>query len=335
MSHSLEAAVPPCSHSHRPIVPEGRARHHHGSRNGHHDQHDHDGRHERHHHHLDLHRPKQRRALIFCVILTSLMMVVEFAAGWITGSLMLISDGLHMLSHTLALGLSFFAIVLAHKKAGARLPFGLYRVEILAALLNGIGIAIFSVWIVYEAISRIFHPVTILGAELTLVAVAGLAVNFTTAVILHRAGSEDLNTKSAFLHMLADTLSSVAIVTGGIVIYFTDWFVIDPVLSMVVAVVVAKWAWDLLRDSTLILLERTPNGIDVEEMNTEVREHFPEIRDLHDLHVWEITTHYVCMSAHIVVDDMPVSETYPLRSRIDGFLRERFAISHTVLQIEC
>lgn len=319
MSHTLTQQVLPCSHEHKPII---------------HHSHAH-GKHEHHTHEIDVHRPQQRRALLICVVLTAVMMVVEFVAGYLTGSLMLVSDAIHMLSHATALGVSLLAVVLAQKKTNDHLPFGLYRVEILAALFNGIGLAGFSIWIVYEGILRILNPVDILGPELTAVALIGLAVNLTTAVILQKAGLEDLNTKSAFLHMLADTFSSVAIVIGGVIISFTNWVIVDPILSMVVAVLVARWSWSLLRDSVLILLERKPDNVSISKIQTELKAEFPTIKDIHDLHIWEITSQFVCLTAHIVLDDMKLSETQRIRSSIIEHLEHHFGIAHAVIQVEC
>ncbi|MEW5800299.1 MAG: cation diffusion facilitator family transporter [Bacteroidota bacterium] len=321
MSHSLKESVLPCLHEHKPII---------------HHSHEH-GEHEHHHHthEVNVHRPQQRRALFICVVLTALMMVVEFIAGYLTGSLMLVSDAIHMLSHATALSVSFLAVILAQRKTSEHLPFGLYRVEILAAFFNGIGLAGFSVWIVYEGVLRILNPVNILGPELTAVALIGLAVNLTTAVILQKAGLEDLNTKSAFLHMLADTFSSIAIVVGGIIISFTNWIIVDPILSMFVAVLVTRWSWGLLRDSVLILLERKPDNVNVAEIQSELRTEFPTIKDIHDLHIWEITSQFVCLSAHIVLDDMKLSETQNIRSNITEHLKHHFGIAHAVIQVEC
>lgn len=326
MSHSLEQNVLPCLHKHQPLF-DGHSESLAGG-----GELDSDARHS---HELRVHRPYQRRALFFCVLLTATMMVVEFVAGLLTGSLMLISDAIHMLSHAMALGVSLLAIIIAQGETGDELPFGLYRVEILAALLNGIGLAGFSIWIVYEGILRILHPVPILGPTMTAVALVGLAVNLTTAVILIKSGLEDLNTKSAFLHMLADTFSSVAIVLGGIVISFTDWVIVDPILSMVVAVLVAKWSWSLLRDSTLVLLERKPDHLNLKDVQEKLMQVFPEIKNVHDPHLWEITSQFVCLSAHIVLDDMKLSETHGIRSKVTECLLRQFGIRHVVLQLEC
>lgn len=321
MSHTLTQQVLPCSHEHKPII-------HHSHEQG-------EQEHHHHTHEISVHRPQQRRALFICVVLTAAMMVVEFIAGFFTGSLMLVSDAIHMLSHASALGVSLLAVILAQKKTSEHLPFGLYSVEILAAFINGIGLAGFSVWIVYEGVLRILNPVNILGPELTAVALIGLAVNLTTAVILQKSGLEDLNTKSAFLHMLADTFSSIAIVIGGVIISFTNWSIVDPILSMVVAVLVARWSYGLLRDSALILLERKPDNVNVAEIQNELRTKFPRIKDIHDLHIWEITSQFVCLSAHIVLDDMKLSETENIRLNIIQHLEHHFGIAHAVIQVEC
>jgi cobalt-zinc-cadmium efflux system protein len=263
------------------------------------------------------------------------MMVIEFAAAWISGSLMLAGDAVHMFSHVAALGISLMAIKLAHRRCSDHLPYGLYRLEVLAALVNGLGLAGFSLWIVYEGIDRLLHPVTISGQELLVVALLGLSVNALTAAILFRSGFEDLNTKGAWLHMLADGASSVVVVIGAIIIVFTGWRVIDPLLSVLVALMVGKWAWGLLRDAAKILLERKPDHISLAELEGHLLREFPEIRDVHDLHVWEITSHYLCLSAHVVLDDVKLSETQRLRSAVADHMRRHFGIGHAVIQFEC
>jgi cobalt-zinc-cadmium efflux system protein len=263
------------------------------------------------------------------------MMLVEFAAGWFTGSLMLTSDAVHMLSHAAALGVSLTAIILARKQLGDHFPFGLYRVEVLAALLNGIGLAGLSLWIVYEAILRLLHPVPVASSELVVVAVLGLVVNGITAVILVRAGHEDLNTRSAVLHLLADGFSSVVIVLGALVLAYTGWTLIDPVLSIIVALIVGHWSIGLLRDATLILLERKPDHLNLAEIEAALLSEFAAIKNIHDLHVWEITTHFHCLSVHIVLDDVRLSETNSLRNALTAHLRQRFGIAHSVIQFEC
>ncbi len=326
MSHSLEQNVLPCLYQHKPLLDEQNESVVHGMGVDDDAYRSHERR---------VHRPHQRRALFVCVLLTATMMVVEFAAGLLTGSLMLLSDAIHMLSHASALGISFLALILAQRATGDELPFGFYRVEILAALFNGIGLAGFSLWIIYEGILRLLHPVAILGPAMTAVALVGLAVNLATAVILGKSGLEDLNTKSAFLHMLADTFSSVAIVAGGIIISLTDWVIVDPLLSLVVAGVVVKWSWGLLRDSTLVLLERKPDHLNWKDVQEKLRQEFPEVKNVHDPHIWEITSQLTCLSAHMVLDDVKLSEAQRIRARVAEYLKYQFGIGHVVIQLEC
>ncbi len=306
----------PLGHTH-----ESRCNHHNIRNHGNHDFH--------------AHRPQQRKALLQCLVLTNVMMIIEFAAGWFTGSLMLVSDAIHMTSHAAALGISWLALTLAHRPTSKRFPFGLYRIEILAALMNGIVLTGFALWIIYEAIKGMFSPVGIQAVELTAVAIIGLLVNLTTAFILHRSGIEDLNTRSAFLHMLADTLSSVVIVLGGILILLTDLYIIDSILSLVIALVVVKWSLGLLRQSVTVLLEAKPDHVDLTEIEQRLRAAFPEIRNVHSVHVWEITSQFVCLSAHVAVADTGLSTCDALRVRIHDFINQHFQIQHIVLQLEC
>jgi cobalt-zinc-cadmium efflux system protein len=260
-------------------------------------------------------------------------MVGEAIGGWLTGSLMLLSDAVHMLSHSVALGVSYVAIRTANRPRTARSHFGLFRAEILASLFNALGLFALTGWIVYESIDRLQSPVHVVGPAMVLVAIIGLLVNVATAWILGRSGAEDLNTRSALLHMLGDMFSSVVIVLGGIVLMQTGWSWIDPVLSMVVALVVLWWAVGLLRTSCSILLERAPEGIEPDEVRGAMCGQ-PGVRSVHDMHIWEITSGYICVTAHLVVDDIRVSETARLRESICDALWERFQVAHVTLQIE-
>lgn len=317
-------STPHCHSPHAPTLPTSHGEHGHSHGAGHS------------HVHIDPahHRPEQRRALFLCIALTVTMMVVEIVGGWWTGSLMLLSDAAHMLSHAVALGISYVALRLAGRSPSDRSHYGWYRAEILAAFLNGLGILVLSGWIALEALHRFREPRVVDGPEMTLIALLGLGVNVTTAVILGKAGANDLNTRSAFLHMLGDTLSSVAIVIGGLVLWGTGWLWIDPALSLLVTALVLWWGVGLLRDSTSILLERTPKNIETEAVRTSIVETVPEILDVHDLHIWEITSGYVCLTAHVVVDDVPVSVTHAIHAAASEHLRESFGVGHVTLQFE-
>jgi len=278
-------------------------------------------------------RPTQRRALGWCLGITIMAMVGEAIAGWLTGSLMLLSDAMHMLSHSVALGVSYIAICIGDLARTARSHFGLFRAEILASLFNALGLFALIGWIVYESIERLQSPVHIVGPAMVMVAIIGLLVNVATAWILGHSGAEDLNTRSALLHMLGDMFSSVVIVVGGVVLIQTGWNWLDPILSLIVALVIFWWAIGLLRSSCSVLLERAPDGVEPDEVHSLMRGE-AGVRSVHDIHIWEITTGYICMTAHVVVDDTRVSETARLRESICDALRKRFQIVHVTLQIE-
>ncbi|MEL6820773.1 MAG: cation diffusion facilitator family transporter [Calditrichota bacterium] len=279
-------------------------------------------------------RTGQRNALWYCLIITVVMMAVEIIAGYRTGSLMLLSDGLHMLSHAVSLAVSLLAVMFTTRKPSDELPFGWYRMEIVAALLNGILLLPLAGWIIYESFERMMHPDIIRTEEMIFVAILGLIVNLITAGILHRTGVEDLNTRSAYLHMLGDLFSSVAIIAGGIVMLYTGWMFIDPMLSTLVAILVLKWSWALMRDSLRILLEGKPDSIDSDSVKRTLKNKLPEIKDIHDMRIWEITSQYFCCTLHVVFNDMLLSEVSERKSQIRKLLQSEFNISHVVIEVE-
>ncbi|MFT5287271.1 MAG: cobalt-zinc-cadmium efflux system protein [Planctomycetota bacterium] len=281
-----------------------------------------------------MHRPEQQRALLVCIALTTVTMLIEVAGGLWTGSLMLFSDALHMFSHSAALFISYAAIRIAQGQYKSRSHFGMYRVEILGALLNGLGVLALTGWITYEAIQRFYDPTQIRGLEMSLIAGFGLVINLITAVILGRAGADDINTRSAFVHMLGDLLSSVAILIGALILWQTGMTWIDPVLSLIVAAVILIWGIGLLKESCAILLEFAPKGREPETVRKAVLEACPAALGMHDLHIWEITSGYICMTAHVVTADAPLSQTRQLQINISEFVRDKFDIVHTTLQIE-
>ncbi len=279
--------------------------------------------------HRHMHRAVERKRLLLTMALTGATMVVEVVGGLLTGSLALLSDAGHMLTHFFALMVSFIAIKLAALPTRPSRSFGLYRVEVLAALLNGVTLLFIVGYIFYEAFARLMHPAPIKELPMLAVAVVGLAVNLASAVILLDVGKTDLNVRSAFLHMVGDTASSVGVVVGSIVIYYTGWYVIDPLLSMLIAAVILIWSWNLLKDSINILLETAPKHIDIDEVIGAIREEAPEILDVHDVHIWEITSQMYSMTAHLVFrEDCSVSECAKVFHRLNEPLLKRFQISH-------
>jgi len=279
-------------------------------------------------------RAKQQKALAWCIGLTLVTMIAEIVGGLVSGSLMLLSDAAHMLSHLVALSVSWFAIRMGSRPRTARSHYGLYRAEILASFINAVGLLVLSGWIVFESIERFQSPVEVQGKAMIAVAILGLVVNLITAKILSDAGAEDLNTKSALLHMLGDLFSSVVIVVGGLVLLQTGWNWIDPALSIAVALVILWWGIGLLRSSTSILLERAPECLEPAEVQRTLEAH-EGVHEVHDLHVWEITSGYICLTAHVVLQqDARLSESMAVRDELNDLLWSRYRVAHVTLQLE-
>ena len=194
---------------------------------------------------------------------------------------------------------------------------------------------VIAIYLLYEAYLRILDPREIAALEMFGVALAGLAVNLVSAGVLTGAKGDDLNIKSAYLHMLGDTLSSVAVVAGAIVIFATGWTLLDPILSVVICAVIMFWAYGLLRDSAHILLESAPKHIKVDDVVAAIHRSAPTVKEVHDVHVWEITSRMYCMTAHVVVTDCRLSDCAGLMEAINKTLDKEFDIVHANLQFEC
>jgi len=295
------------------------------------------------------HRPKQSQAteelfeyrsiektkLKQAMALTGIMMFVEIVGGVFTNSLALISDAGHMFTHAFALLISFLAIICAGKPSCSRRTFGSYRIEILSSLFNSLFLFVVSAWIIFEGVKRIIHPMPVLGLQMFVISVVGLIVNLVSAWILHGTSREDLNVKGAFLHMLADTISSVVIVIGAIIIYFTNWNIIDPILSIGIALVICSWGWGLLKDSINILLEATPKGMTADDIAAALLKEIPEIQEITDLHIWEITSKMYSMTAHIQLKQKDeIAPQREILAKIKQILDERFDIEHTTIELD-
>lgn len=293
-----------------------------------HQHHNHNG-----HHRKYSHRAKEKGRLKFVIYITGITMIVEVIGGVISGSLALISDAGHMFTHAFALSISLVAIVLASKPADIQKTFGYYRIEILAALFNSISLIFITGWIFYESYQRIIHPLPIKVTEMLIVSTAGLIVNIVSAIILVGVRKEDLNVRSAFIHMIGDTASSVGIILGAVIILYTGWTLIDPILSVLIGVVILIWAWNLARESLHILLEAVPRKVNVEKVKEEILK-FEGVMEIADLHIWTITSNMYSLMAHIRVEDGRISERKILIEDINQMLDKKFDIVHTSLQLE-
>jgi cobalt-zinc-cadmium efflux system protein len=261
--------------------------------------------------------------------------VVEVIGGFLTNSLALISDAGHMLTHLIALLISLFALFFAAKPPTEKKTYGFYRLEILAALFNGIMLFMITVWIFYEAYQRFIHPESISSGKMFMVACIGLVANITCAYILKGNGhGHSLNVRSAFLHMLGDTISSVGVIIGAAIIYYTNWFIVDPIISIMICVLILIWSYKLVMESVDVLLEATPKEINIDRVIESLKQ-IPGIDNAHDIHVWTITSGMYSMSGHIDTKDMLISETTRLSKEINHILGEKFKIGHTVIQFGC
>ncbi|OJU94995.1 MAG: cation transporter [Solirubrobacterales bacterium 67-14] len=263
--------------------------------------------------------------------LTAGFMVAEVAGGLLTDSLALLADAGHMLSDSFSLFLALGAVALAARPATARRTYGFKRAEILAALINGILLVVVSVWIVVEAISRIGDPPEVLGGWMLVVAVAGLLVNLIAAWVLARSAGESLNVKAALRHVLADVAGSVGVILAALIILTTGWELADPIVSIVISVLIAASAWSILRDSVDVLLEAAPPGLDTEEIGYAMAA-LPGVEQVHDLHIWQITSGMPMLSAHVLVG--PGADCHGLRRDLEQMLEAEYEIDHTTLQVE-
>jgi cobalt-zinc-cadmium efflux system protein len=284
--------------------------------------------------HLEDYRSVEQRKLKLTMAITGSVMVVEVAGGILTRSLALLSDAGHMFTHFFALGVSLAAIRIACKAPCHHRTFGFYRAEVLAALFNSLFLFAVTAYILYEGIKRLAHPEPVLGLQMLVVAVIGLVVNVVSVLILRGSARDDLNIKGAFLHVMADTVSSVVIIVGAIVIYFSGWNVIDPLLAIGISFVIAVWAWGLLKDSVNILLEVAPRGITADDVSAELRKTIPEIREIHDMHIWVITSNMYSLTAHIALDPAAATEAKGILERITRLLDEKYDIEHTTIQFD-
>jgi len=268
------------------------------------------------------------------VAITGGFMVVEFIGGWFADSIALMSDAFHMMTHFAACAVSWLALILAARPAPPEKTFRYWRIEVLAALFNGVALLPVVVWIVIEAYHRFREPHdTHLGLMFG-VGLAGLAANLLCAWILHAASRSDINARGAFVHMLSDSISSVGVIVAAILTFATGERSLDPVFAAGISVLVLIWSVKLIVDSLRILLEAAPHGVKIEEVISAIKEE-KGVKAVHDLHLWVITSRMYTLTAHIVLEaDATVSQTEELARRLDERLDASFDITHTTYQFE-
>jgi len=271
---------------------------------------------------------------ILALVLTGMILIVEIAGGLLTDSLALLSDAAHIFLDMLALGMSYGALRLAARPADERHTYGYHRFQVLAALVNGATLLIVAVGIFREAWLRLREPSPVLAGPMLVVAVIGLFINLAVALILRKHDHDDLNVRSAFLHVLGDTLSSVGVIGAGLIILFTGQILADPIVSVLIGVIILVGSGRVLRESLHILIEGTPEGLSVRKIADAICQ-APGVSEVHDLHIWTVSPGFVTLSVHVVLDDPFTSETPRMQQGIRQMLAERFNLHHTTIQVEC
>lgn len=258
-------------------------------------------------------------------------MAVEVVIGLVAGSLALITDAGHMLTDAAALALALVAARLSARPARGVFTYGLKRVEILSAQVNGLTLMALVVFFVYEAVRRLVDPGTVQGGAVAVTAAAGIAVNLGASWLLSRANRQSLNIEGAFQHVLNDLFAFVATLVAGVVVLLTDFERADAIASLVVAALMLKAGYGLLRDSGRVFLEASPKGLDPQAIGTTIAT-VPGVTDVHELHVWEVTSGFPALSAHVLVDGS--QDCHERRATVEALLQSRFGITHTTLQVD-
>jgi cobalt-zinc-cadmium efflux system protein len=279
------------------------------------------------------HDNSNMRRVTIALVLTASFMVVEVIGGLLAGSLALLADAGHMLTDTMALALAAMAFQVSKRPADGRLTYGYQRFQILAAFVNGLTLLLIVGWILYEAVDRFLAPREVLGETMLVVATVGLIVNVVAFVVLHRGDRDNLNIRGAALHVAGDLLGSVAAIVAAVVIIYTGWMAIDPILSVAVAILILKSAWVLVKRSAHVLLEGAPEWLDIPAMQDDLVEKIPEVASIHHVHVWGLTPQDLMLTMHVTTSVEPRDPTAVVRS-VKARLREKYGIGHSTIELE-
>ncbi len=291
------------------------------------------GGHAHHHGHSHEHSDggaDQQRRLTIALTITAILLVAEFAGGWIANSLALLADAGHLLTDVAALGLSLLVAVLSRRPETPKRTYGYRRLEILAAFANGSTLLLICALIIWEAVARLRHPEPVAGPLMLAVGVLGLVANLASARVLHPASHDNLNMRGAYLHILGDVLGFIGTIVAALIIWRTGWLPADTIASIFVTLLIVRGAWALVRDSVDVLLESTPSYISLGKVREQL-EAIPGVESVHDLHVWTVTSGVVAMSAHAIVRQ-PERHQHVLEHIHDAMAL--FGIQHLTIQME-
>ncbi len=298
--------------------------HHHHHSSAHHDHH--------HHHHHHTHTELHGKKLLIVTLLNFIITIVEIVGGLVSNSLSLLSDAVHNLGDTMAILFAYIANKIGNKKADMHRTFGYKRVEILTAFFNALILVIICLFLFIEAYKRLINPEPIKGLLMLVVAIVGLIANWVSVLILQKEKDKNLNVKAAYLHLLGDTLSSVAVIIGGMAIWLYHITWIDPVITILVGIYIIYHTWNVLQQSIDILMQGAPRDIDVETLIREI-EKIPYVKDVHHMHLWQLNENQVHFEAHLnVSENINMSEAMTVRESVNALLEKR-NIHHSTLQI--
>jgi cobalt-zinc-cadmium efflux system protein len=283
--------------------------------------------------HSHHHGPAAGRVLVWSLAATAAFVVFEAIAGMRAHSLALVSDAGHNATDALALLLAWFAAFIQHKPADTSRTFGYQRAGVLAAFVNALTIVALSAWMLYESWVRLMNPVAVNEFAMLWVAAAALVLNGGIMWGLHSSSRHDLNIRSTFVHMLGDLLGAAAIIVGAILMRFTGWVQVDPILSIAIALLIVWTAWDVIRESLNILLEGLPRGVDLDDVVSSMRR-IGGVLDVHDLHIWSLGSSSHALSCHVLIEDMPPSQSDCILTSLNSMLGDRFHLHHTTIQFE-
>ncbi|KAF0216759.1 MAG: cation efflux system protein CDF [Geobacteraceae bacterium] len=285
--------------------------------------------------HAELHLDKSIAGRFkYAIALTTLTLLAEVIGGIWTNSLALLSDAAHVFLDLFALVLSLAAIKLSSFPASDTRTFGWHRTEVFASFINGATVFLMALGIFYEAWGRLFHPEEVKTIPMFIIAAVGLVMNLVAASALHQHSHDDLNVRSAFLHVIGDAAASVGVIAGGLVMYFTGWYILDAIISVGIGCVIFWGAWRVIRESAHILLEGVPRGMSTQEVAEDIRA-VEGVNDVHHLNLWTICSHILALSAHVDMKPEYKGKQAEVLRAIEALLLEKYHISHTTLQGEC
>ena len=271
--------------------------------------------------------------LRWSLLATVTFVVLEIVAGLRAHSLALLSDAGHNFTDALALALAWIGFYLQAKPADEIKTYGYHRAGVLSAFVNALTLVVLSAWILYESVLRLNHPQAVDETLMIAVAGVGLLMNGGIMLALRRSSHGDVNIRGAFIHMLGDALGSIAIIAGAVAIRYTGWVQVDPLLSILIALLIVWTAWDIIRESLNILLEGLPRGILLNDVATAMKA-TAGVLDVHDLHIWSLGSSAHALSCHVLIEDVPPSASDVILRRLNGVLEEKFHIAHTTVQFE-